>query len=75
VVDIGSSYTKAGFAGEDAPKAIFPSVAGVCYSVPEKEGHVGSAPRAVGEDGDQMDIENGPSSSSTSANSATSNGT
>ena len=26
VVDVGSSTVKAGYAGEDAPKAVFPSV-------------------------------------------------
>ena len=26
VVDLGSSLAKAGYAGEDAPKAVFPSV-------------------------------------------------
>eukprot|EP01084_Bolivina_argentea_P073250 132930_1 len=28
VVDVGSSTTKAGFAGEDKPRAIFPSIVG-----------------------------------------------
>ena len=35
VIDIGTHSTKAGYAGDDAPKAIFPSVSTVCMHVHE----------------------------------------
>ena len=31
VVDLGSHSCKAGYAGEDAPKAVFPSVSTLCH--------------------------------------------
>ncbi|KAF0976631.1 hypothetical protein FDP41_004530 [Naegleria fowleri] len=36
VVDVGSHTTKAGFAGEENPKAVVPSVAGVVYEKEDK---------------------------------------
>ena len=30
VIDVGSGLCKAGFAGEDAPRVVFPTVVGVC---------------------------------------------
>jgi len=51
VIDVGSCNVKGGFAGEDVPKAVFPSHVGVIYST----GHdntVGSGPKAAGEEAD-----------------------
>ncbi|GAQ90121.1 actin-related protein 4 - ARP4 [Klebsormidium nitens] len=45
VVDVGSHTCKAGYAGEDAPKAVFPSVVGAVPAGPANDG--GSAPSAA----------------------------
>jgi len=59
VVDVGSTTTKAGFAGEDSPKAVFPTSVGVLYSTGQ-DNVVGQGPKAVGDEGDT----DAPSSSS-----------
>ena len=47
VVDVGSGYVKAGFAGDDAPRAVFPSIVGrprhqgVMVGMGEKDAYVG----------------------------------
>eukprot|EP01112_Ceratiomyxa_fruticulosa_P000664 TRINITY_DN105_c0_g1_i2.p1 TRINITY_DN105_c0_g1~~TRINITY_DN105_c0_g1_i2.p1 ORF type:complete len:453 (+),score=92.91 TRINITY_DN105_c0_g1_i2:381-1739(+) len=51
VIDVGSTNTKAGYAGEDAPKAVFPTNVGVLYSSGQ-DNVVGKGPQAVGEEGD-----------------------
>ena len=52
VVDVGHTSCKAGFAGEDNPKAVFPSHVGVVR--PGKDGVVGQRPAATG---DSMDVD------------------
>mmetsp|Transcript_54 Transcript_54/g.164 ORF Transcript_54/g.164 Transcript_54/m.164 type:complete len:447 (-) Transcript_54:244-1584(-) len=52
VVDVGYSNCKAGFAGEDNPKAVFPSHIGVCSGA--KDGNVGQRAAAQGE---KMDVD------------------
>ena len=53
VVDNGSSMVKAGFAGADAPCAIFPSVVGhpcspmTCHGVGAKDSHVGETAQSM----------------------------
>mmetsp|Transcript_10961 Transcript_10961/g.44838 ORF Transcript_10961/g.44838 Transcript_10961/m.44838 type:complete len:437 (-) Transcript_10961:51-1361(-) len=54
VVDVGSNTTKAGHAGDDLPKAIFPSAVGVMYST-GSEGVVGEGAKAVGDDAMEID--------------------
>jgi len=54
VVDIGSNSTKVGYAGEDSPKAVFPSAVGVIYSS-AKDGAGGKA-SGIG-DADDVDME------------------
>eukprot|EP01113_Clastostelium_recurvatum_P007251 TRINITY_DN1336_c0_g1_i3.p1 TRINITY_DN1336_c0_g1~~TRINITY_DN1336_c0_g1_i3.p1 ORF type:complete len:449 (-),score=108.03 TRINITY_DN1336_c0_g1_i3:18-1364(-) len=51
VLDVGTTNTKAGFAGEDSPKAVFPTSVGLLYSVGQ-DSTVGQQQRAVGEEGD-----------------------
>jgi len=51
VVDVGTCNTKAGYAGEDSPKAVFPTYVGTIYSKGQ-DNTVGSAPKAVGEEGE-----------------------
>jgi actin-related protein len=46
VVDVGSCYTKAGFAGEDAPKCILPSVVPMGPPLSEMEVE-GAAPKPL----------------------------
>eukprot|EP00741_Cyanophora_paradoxa_P017293 tig00020961_g16703.t1 len=63
VVDIGSLNVKAGWAGEDVPKAVFPSQVGVLY----KEGDastVGNGTQAVGEESTKDAAASGSSSGS-----------
>eukprot|EP01097_Dermamoeba_algensis_P006264 TRINITY_DN3923_c0_g1_i1.p1 TRINITY_DN3923_c0_g1~~TRINITY_DN3923_c0_g1_i1.p1 ORF type:complete len:282 (-),score=51.61 TRINITY_DN3923_c0_g1_i1:758-1579(-) len=48
VIDFGSSTIKAGYAGEDTPKFVFPSAVGTIAR--EKENVVGAGPRGVGEE-------------------------
>ena len=55
MVDIGSNCTKVGYAGEDSPKAVFPSAVGILYS--SKEGAVKSS--ALGDEND-VDMDNKP---------------
>jgi hypothetical protein len=50
VVDFGSAFTKCGFAGEDTPKAVFPTAVGVTYGERDTN-RVGSRITAPG-DGD-----------------------
>jgi len=57
VIDVGTSTTKAGFAGEESPKSVFPSVAGILFSN-GKESTVGEGPRAVGETEDGTPLTN-----------------
>eukprot|EP01083_Nonionella_stella_P165643 551549_1 len=62
VIDNGSGMMKAGFAGEDAPRAVFPTIvgyqtrdtpssgyycAGVCVRVPAKEVYVGDGAQCI----------------------------
>ncbi|OZJ06401.1 hypothetical protein BZG36_00662 [Bifiguratus adelaidae] len=47
VIDVGSAWTRAGYAGEDTPKALFPSAVGIV----EGQGTIGAANGASG-DGD-----------------------
>jgi len=49
VVDVGSTNTKAGYAGEDSPKAVIPSAVGASYSYGSPQ-VIGSGISAVGED-------------------------
>lgn len=56
VMDVGYTNCKAGFAGEDNPKAVFPSHVGVVR--PGKDGVVGQRASAAG---DKMDVD-GPAS-------------
>ncbi|EFA84276.1 actin-like protein 6A [Heterostelium album PN500] len=51
VLDVGTSYSKGGYAGEDSPKAIFPTDVGVTYTS-GKDGMVGSREQGIGEDQD-----------------------
>eukprot|EP00696_Hemimastix_kukwesjijk_P013205 gnl/Hemi2/26572_TR8927_c0_g4_i1.p1 gnl/Hemi2/26572_TR8927_c0_g4~~gnl/Hemi2/26572_TR8927_c0_g4_i1.p1 ORF type:complete len:434 (-),score=92.05 gnl/Hemi2/26572_TR8927_c0_g4_i1:68-1369(-) len=51
VLDMGSYSTKGGYAGEDTPKAIFPTSVGVVYE--GKDGVVGQGPREVGDEADR----------------------
>eukprot|EP00290_Baffinella_frigidus_P014739 CAMPEP_0180163026 /NCGR_PEP_ID=MMETSP0986-20121125/29565_1 /TAXON_ID=697907 /ORGANISM="non described non described, Strain CCMP2293" /LENGTH=64 /DNA_ID=CAMNT_0022113605 /DNA_START=84 /DNA_END=274 /DNA_ORIENTATION=+ len=51
VLDVGSSNCKAGFAGEDNPKAVFPTCVGV---VSKDAGVVGKGAAEVGE---KMDVD------------------
>lgn len=60
VVDIGTCNTKAGYAGEDAPKSVFPSHVGAVYST-GSDNTVGSGLKAVGEEGDVEMSETKPS--------------
>ncbi len=50
VLDLGSTYTRCGFAGEDTPKAVFPTAVGVTYGDRDSK-KVGASLAAVG-DGD-----------------------
>jgi hypothetical protein len=50
VIDVGSSWTKAGYAGEDGPKAVFPTYVG-CRDAPDSE----PAPQVAG--GDYMEVD------------------
>ncbi|EKX51987.1 hypothetical protein GUITHDRAFT_102601 [Guillardia theta CCMP2712] len=52
VLDVGYTSCKAGFAGEDNPKAVFPTAVGVVRS--GKDGVVGKGPAAPGE---KMDVD------------------
>jgi actin-like protein 6A len=71
VVDVGSSVTRMGYAGEDGPKAVFPSAVGVLHapSAATRERDVGRSLSAIGEG---MDIEPKASSSTSSSASASS---
>ena len=62
VVDVGFTNTKAGFAGEDNPKAVFPTHIGVC--APSKDGAVGQRASAGG---DKMDVEGAPAAAPAAA--------
>lgn len=62
VVDMGSSFTKAGFAGEGAPKIMFPSICGVQIGSAEQS-RVGVADAAPGE---AMDVEARPPAAASS---------
>lgn len=61
VMDVGYSNCKAGFAGEDNPKAVFPTHVGVVR--PGKDGVVGQRPAAAG---DKMDVD-GPAGAAAGA--------
>lgn len=51
VLDVGSTVARCGFAGDDTPKAVFPSAVGwVPNANAENNNNVGAAPMAVGED-------------------------
>eukprot|EP01096_Ripella_sp_DP13-Kostka_P018234 TRINITY_DN9796_c0_g1_i1.p1 TRINITY_DN9796_c0_g1~~TRINITY_DN9796_c0_g1_i1.p1 ORF type:complete len:445 (-),score=168.55 TRINITY_DN9796_c0_g1_i1:118-1452(-) len=64
VLDIGSATFKGGFAGDDTPKAVFPSMVGVCDN---------SKTNGISEDGDaEMGVDTTSSSSSSSAASSSS---
>lgn len=41
VIDNGSGMIKAGFAGDDAPRAVFPNVVGLPRTVTDKDFYVG----------------------------------
>eukprot|EP01104_Vermistella_antarctica_P003794 TRINITY_DN140_c2_g1_i1.p1 TRINITY_DN140_c2_g1~~TRINITY_DN140_c2_g1_i1.p1 ORF type:complete len:443 (+),score=108.09 TRINITY_DN140_c2_g1_i1:232-1560(+) len=69
VIDVGSSWTKMGYAGEDTPKAVFPSDVGVVFSNPSKEKHVGSGSTGMEVDTDTTTTTT-TTSSSTSASSS-----
>jgi actin-like protein 6A len=57
VLDVGTSSVKAGYAGEDTPKAVFPSFVGVLHQ--SGEGEVGSGPMAIDEgEGSAMSLAN-----------------
>jgi hypothetical protein len=69
VVDVGSSSTRMGYAGEDTPKAVFPSLVGVLHGPSSaRERDVGRSPAAVG---DSMDVESKSSSATSSSSSST----
>eukprot|EP01133_Synstelium_polycarpum_P018246 gene18246-21831_t len=51
VLDVGTSYTKGGAAGEDSPSAVFPTDLGVVCQT-GKDGYVGSSQQAIGENQD-----------------------
>jgi actin-like protein 6A len=69
VVDVGSSTTRMGYAGEDTPKAVFPSLVGVLHSSSSsaRDRDVGRSPAAVG---DSMDVESTPNKTSTTSSSS-----
>ena len=52
VIDNGSGHTKAGFAGDDAPRAVFPSIVGRCkhagimVGMDQKDAYVGDEARS-----------------------------
>jgi len=70
VVDVGSNTTKMGYAGEESPKAVFPSVVGVLHGPSSsRERDAGRSPAAVG---DAMDVEPKASSSTSTASSSSS---
>jgi len=48
VLDVGTGTTRAGYAGEDTPKAVFPSEVGFVFA-PERDNVVGEKRKAVGE--------------------------
>jgi actin-like protein 6A len=52
VIDVGHSSTRGGYAGEDTPKSVFPSVAGVIFSK-GKDGNVGEGPMAIDDESDK----------------------
>lgn len=64
VLDVGSTTTKMGYAGEDSPKAVFPSAVGVLHgpAAAARERDAGRSPSAVG---DPMDAENTKAATST----------
>lgn len=69
MVDVGSSSTRMGYAGEDTPKAVFPSLVGVLHGPSSaRERDVGRSPAAVG---DSMDVEPKASSATSSSSSST----
>jgi len=51
VLDLGTSYTKAGYAGEDTPKSVFPTDVGVLFQT-GNETTVGERVKAIGEEVD-----------------------
>jgi len=68
-VDVGSYHTKAGYAGEDSPKAVFPSHVGVLYSTSAngQDNTIGAGLKGVG---DEADVEMSDSSSTAHKHSA-----
>ncbi|KAL6051768.1 Actin-related protein 4 [Balamuthia mandrillaris] len=66
VIDIGSSTSKMGYAGEDSPKAVFPSTVGVLHSSSSSSSHGEPSATAMMEDGGGS----GDASSSSKASSA-----
>lgn len=56
MLDVGSSTVKLGYAGEDCPKAVFPSAVGVLHASASsaRERDVGRSTSAIG---DSMDVE------------------
>ena len=57
ILDVGSSSVKAGYAGEDTPKAVFPSYVGVLHQ--RGEGEIGGGPMAIDEgEGSSMSLAN-----------------
>ncbi|KAB1266449.1 Actin-1 [Camelus dromedarius] len=65
VIDNGSGMCKAGFAGDDAPRAVFPSIVGrprhqgVMVGMGQKDSYVGERPRASAHPDPQYPIEHG----------------
>eukprot|EP00027_Filamoeba_sp_ATCC50430_P000612 CAMPEP_0168544418 /NCGR_PEP_ID=MMETSP0413-20121227/2410_1 /TAXON_ID=136452 /ORGANISM="Filamoeba nolandi, Strain NC-AS-23-1" /LENGTH=441 /DNA_ID=CAMNT_0008574439 /DNA_START=21 /DNA_END=1346 /DNA_ORIENTATION=+ len=53
VLDVGSYNTRAGYAGEETPKCIFPSIVGVTHSS-GKDNTVGKGAKSVGENEVEM---------------------
>eukprot|EP00008_Paramoeba_atlantica_P006671 CAMPEP_0201480962 /NCGR_PEP_ID=MMETSP0151_2-20130828/5317_1 /ASSEMBLY_ACC=CAM_ASM_000257 /TAXON_ID=200890 /ORGANISM="Paramoeba atlantica, Strain 621/1 / CCAP 1560/9" /LENGTH=68 /DNA_ID=CAMNT_0047862963 /DNA_START=32 /DNA_END=235 /DNA_ORIENTATION=+ len=54
VIDVGSSSVKAGYAGEDTPKVVFPSVIGELLQQEEGgDGRIGEGKRGIGEREDE----------------------
>ena len=50
VVDNGSGMCKAGFAGDDAPRAVFPSIIGLASRQPGDDGGMGQKDSYVGDE-------------------------
>jgi len=64
VAEIGTSYSKAGYAGEDSPKCVFETDVGVLYNAGDEQ-RVGDGKKAIGEDAEkEITISDSSSSSS-----------